>query len=606
MGNVFVSGWTDGTIDTETGTSGYIFLAKFDVQGNVLWKKQFGPPRDIEVTAIRTDMEGSCYLVGETSLAFGGQQTFGRTDAFVVKFDAYGDLVWVHILGTSRDDRAEALAIDEQGFCYVTGSTRGILNPGSDSNLLGPFIAKYDTDGTLLWAKKLSLSRAQIGKAISIQPNGNIYTAGTSGYIAQFDPNGVLIDSSVMSLGYCTNSMTFDSQGNLYACGANQASGWTAHVQKHDFSGARLWRRTFRDVAWVGAKYIVICTDGSGDVLMGGCQAAGAGCQAFCRRFDSNGNQTLRYGHPGDICGNQVGVDGIGSCLLTGYTNYTNPSGGTLVAKLGIPGATAPMILEAEEGTVSQGEIVDCNENCSGSGLVNLNGPAGSTISWEASIDVSKPYTLVVFYTNGQETEISIDLTVNNNHAATLVLPPTGDWTIWQTVSTDIRLRRGNNTILIETTTDQGPYVDCLKLVNDTTNLLTGKTIECSAEDPNYPAQNVTDLSLGTCWQAEGFPQSLVIDLGQTYTIDKATLIGLNGSVYQYLIQVAECPCDQYSTVVDKTDNQAACSIASSYTDTFEPVSAQCIKLTITGGAEEQEDVIAIREFGVFTSPSAR
>jgi hypothetical protein len=97
-----------------------------------------------------------------------------------------------------------------------------------------------------------------------------------------------------------------------------------------------------------------------------------------------------------------------------------------------------------------------------------------------------------------------------------------------------------------------------------------------------------------------------VIDLGQTYTIDKATLIGLNGSVYQYLIQVAECPCDQYSTVVDKTDNQAACSIASPYTDIFEPVSAQCIKLTITGGIEGQEDVIAIREFGVFTSPSAR
>ena len=47
---------------------------------------------------------------------------------------------------------------------------------------------------------------------------------------------------------------------------------------------------------------------------------------------------TSKHDHPGDICGNQIGVDGLGSCLLTGFVN---PSG-ALVVKLGIPEYTIP------------------------------------------------------------------------------------------------------------------------------------------------------------------------------------------------------------------------------------------------------------------------
>lgn len=333
MGNVFVAGWANGNLDNETGTTGAVFLIKLDIEGNILWKRQFGPSRDIEVRAIKTDLEGNCYIVGYTSEPFGDQQTFGREDAFLVKFDGFGELVWVQILGTSQNERAEALAIDEEGFCYITGTTSGVLETDPESRR-GPgcFIAKYNPEGILLWAKKPYIAGAQTGKTISILPDGNIYTAGIPGYMAQFDPNCVLIDSCSVSLGYCDN-MTFDEQGNLYSCGSNQADNWTAHVQKHDPNGILLWHRAFRDTGWAGAKYVVMCTDGSGDVLLGGCQEATYGCQAFCRRFDSQGRQTFRYDHPGNICGNQVGIDGLGSCLLTGYIN---PSGGILALKIGI------------------------------------------------------------------------------------------------------------------------------------------------------------------------------------------------------------------------------------------------------------------------------
>ncbi|MFC1766101.1 SBBP repeat-containing protein, partial [Planctomycetota bacterium] len=318
----------------ETGTIGAVFLIKLDIDGNIVWKRQFGPPNDIEIRAIRTDLEGNCYIVGYTSEPFGNQQGFGGEDAFLVKFTGSGELAWVKILGTSQTDRAEALTIDEEGSCYVTGTTGG--GSGRRSSPPAVLLTKYDPNGVLIWESKPEITNAETGQAISILPDGNIVTAGLPGYMARLDPNGVLIDASTVSLGHCSH-MTFDDQGSLYACGARQASNWTAHVQKHDPNGLLLWHKTFRDTGWVGAKSIVMCTDGSGEVLMGGCQQAGSKCQAFCRRFDSEGNQTFRYDHPGDTCGNGVGVDGLGSCLLTAYIG---PSGGILAVKLGVPDQT--------------------------------------------------------------------------------------------------------------------------------------------------------------------------------------------------------------------------------------------------------------------------
>jgi hypothetical protein len=68
---------------------------KFDVRGNALWKRQFGPARDFETLAMKTDAQGACYLAGYTPLPFADQSVTGGTDAFVIKFSGQGELLWV-------------------------------------------------------------------------------------------------------------------------------------------------------------------------------------------------------------------------------------------------------------------------------------------------------------------------------------------------------------------------------------------------------------------------------------------------------------------------------------------------------------------------------
>jgi hypothetical protein len=599
MGNVFVTGWTEGNMDTETNTTGNIFLAKLNSQGDVLWKRQFGPSRGMAVSAIATDKKGNCYLVGATNGAIEGINPAGADDAYIIKYGPEGTLLWVKLLGTTSDDNANAIAVDEDGNCYITGSTSGNLDsdPSTQRGVCA-FTAKYDTDGTLIWVEQLRLNYMYEGKTISIQPDGTIHTAGRSGFMATYDPNGILVNSNRTSMSDYYGA-TFDHLSNLYTSG--WTSSITAYVEKYNPSGSRLWRRQFRETGWTAPKYVVMCTDGSGDMLTGGCQQGPAGgndCQTFLRRFNPDGTQTFRYDYMGgNSCGHRVGVDNAGACLLVGGRSGGNSAH---IIKLSYPPyATAPIVLEAEAGDITQGTIIDCNESCTGTGLVQLDS-AGSSIQWQANTITTGSHLLLLRYINGIQADATLDISINGRQAGTLTLPFTGNWNISLTLSTCVTLREGNNTIQIQTTSDTGPMIDCVNVICAQTNLATGKTIECSQEQPEHSAENATDLNLNTSWMAEGFPQCFEIDLGHVYDIDKTQIICDGSQAYQYRIDTRTCVCKQYETTVDQTNNQTPFSIASPRIDTFEPVQARYVRLTITGLAGEQEGDINIREFGVF------
>jgi poly(beta-D-mannuronate) lyase len=256
-------------------------------------------------------------------------------------------------------------------------------------------------------------------------------------------------------------------------------------------------------------------------------------------------------------------------------------------------------VLEAEDGDITQGTIIDCNDDCSGAGIVQLDSD-GSSIQWQANTITTGSHLLLLRYINGIQADATLDISINGRQAGTLTLPFTGNWNISLTLSTCVTLREGNNTIQIQTTSDTGPIIDCVNAVCAETNLAAGKEIECSQEQPKHSAKNVTDLNLNTSWMAEGFPQCFEIDLGHVYDIDKTQIICDDSHAYQYRIETRTCACKQYETAVDQTDSRIPFSISSPRIDTFEPIQARYIRLTITGVAGEQTDEIAIREFGVF------
>ena len=140
MGNVYISGWTTGSLGTHVGNRD-AFVCKYDTTGTLRWIQQLGTRKDDRSRGVSADGLGSIYITGITGGNLGGPNA-GGNDAFISKYDASGTLKWIRQLGTSSNDESRGASADGHGNVYISGWTDGSL----DTNAGGrdAFISKYD------------------------------------------------------------------------------------------------------------------------------------------------------------------------------------------------------------------------------------------------------------------------------------------------------------------------------------------------------------------------------------------------------------------------------------------------------------------------------
>lgn len=172
---------------------------------------------------IATDSQGNAYWVGSVSgtADFGcGTLSPGNTIAgFVAKVDANGVCQWVRGITTGFYEAwVYGITIDAQDRIYITGSCQGNADFGNGIIVSGSgstddwFTARYDVDGTCIWAKRIANSTSSSeGRGIALDEQGDIYVtgfAGGSGYI--FDP------ITVNTGGFARQAVIvkYDSTGN--------------------------------------------------------------------------------------------------------------------------------------------------------------------------------------------------------------------------------------------------------------------------------------------------------------------------------------------------------------------------------------------------------
>ncbi len=138
------------------------------------------------INGLTTDGSGAALVCGyysdTTSL---GDKTFpGRgsvfSDAFVAKYSSDGSLMWAKRLyatsGGTTIIQSSGIACDAQANVYVVGTCAGTMTVESQQLSFGTFIAKYKADGSLIWAKNYG----RIGAAsITIDANGDVLVLGS-------------------------------------------------------------------------------------------------------------------------------------------------------------------------------------------------------------------------------------------------------------------------------------------------------------------------------------------------------------------------------------------------------------------------------------------
>jgi hypothetical protein len=196
-GNSFVLGSynnvsTIGSTILPQGHLGDLYIAKYDESGNVLWANPLGGAGTDYPSDVTTDKIGNCYVAGSLSVGYVWPSGFSYTDAFIAKYDAKGERKWLKTFGGKWDDGASVVKVDRLGNIYAAGSFMDTASFGNQRQLVSRglgdiFIAKFDSNGTCLWAVQAGGAEADGVSGFSLDALGNFYVTGMCTGTAVFD-----------------------------------------------------------------------------------------------------------------------------------------------------------------------------------------------------------------------------------------------------------------------------------------------------------------------------------------------------------------------------------------------------------------------------------
>lgn len=107
----------------------------------VSWTRQLDTSSSDESRGVATDSIGNVYISGYTDGSLGGANQ-GANDAWVAKYNSAGALVWQKQLGTSAGDYSKGVATDSNSNVYISGLTFDSLG-GANQGLDDAWVAKY-------------------------------------------------------------------------------------------------------------------------------------------------------------------------------------------------------------------------------------------------------------------------------------------------------------------------------------------------------------------------------------------------------------------------------------------------------------------------------
>jgi len=252
-----------------------------------------------------------------------------------------------------------------------------------------------------------------------------------------------------------------------------------------------------------------------------------------------------------------------------------------------------PVEWQAEQVTSMRGSRVESTYlGYMGEGYVVLDSsidPNGKvSAQWDIPFGPRGPRQMSLRYT--QNTGKSIELVVEVNGGVldeSLILPDTGGWDHWATVSMPIYFEPGINQLSLSTIEPGSRLnLDLLSFIDENTNIALDKSINFADHIGLHNAGRAVDGDRYSTWKTEGFPQWIEIDLENDYLIRRTQLIWNDDSIYHYQIEVKSSVDNEYTCVVDATQNLEPGTFWAPLIDDLEPVQARLVRLTVLGKRE--------------------
>lgn len=328
---------------------------------NLQWNTFIGTGSYDSGSQIELDSAGNIYVIGESYASWGSpiNPHSGDADVFVAKFATNGTLIWNTFLGSGPGDYGYSIALDSAGNIYIIGSSReswgSPINPYTVNGSYDTFVAKLDSNGSLLWHTYLGGSKADYPKGIFINL-GNIYITGVSfdgwgipinpfsgtsdAFVAKLDTNGNLVWNTFLGNVFQDegSDIASDGSGNIYLTGWSSLSwgnpvyphsgGYDVFVSKLDENGNVLWNTFLGGVHQDYAGGLVM--DSAGNIYVSGNSSFSSwgspinphagGMDSFVAKLNNNGTllwNTFLGSSNSDYC-KSMASDSAGNIYITG------------------------------------------------------------------------------------------------------------------------------------------------------------------------------------------------------------------------------------------------------------------------------------------------
>lgn len=398
-GNAYVTGDTRSTdFNTknplQAANRGGIdaFVTKVNATGSALTYSTYlgGSGEDLGL-GVAIDLTGNAYITGYTSSNDYATQSpiqsvsKGGLEAFVTKiFSDASSIAFNTYFGGNGSDIGNAIAVDTNGNCYITGATTSTNLPvkstlqqnnrgGNDA-----FVAKFNADGTnIVYSTYLGGAFGDLGRGIAVDVGGSAFITGTTfsdnfttfnpfqgqnrgsgdAFVARINPAGTALLYSSFLGGAGSDegaSIALDSSGNAYVVGntasgdfntknplqANNRGQQDVFVSKVSPDGSSLVYSTYLGgqrsdigngiaVDTAGAAYITGSTSSLNFPLQNPLQGTygGGDLDAFVAKINAAGSALLYSTYLGGEqveVGNAIAVDPSGNAYITGVTNSPN------------------------------------------------------------------------------------------------------------------------------------------------------------------------------------------------------------------------------------------------------------------------------------------
>lgn len=242
-----------------------IFVARYDTAGAPVWAIAAGGTGLDQGNAIALDGSGNSYVTGQfiAMANFSGTMltSAGSSDIFVAKYNSSGVLQWVKGLGSLSSDQGFGIDAESSGTFYVSGTFRNTVVFGqgeaNQTTLIAlgtsdAFHAKYNTNGTLVWARRSGAAGGITNATgITFDNSGNVYTTGS------------VVGTGIFGGGQASREV-FTSAGGADFFVAKYGPN-TAKIVQRDFDNDnKADVGIYREGAWA-----IVPTGGGGNIVVG-------------------------------------------------------------------------------------------------------------------------------------------------------------------------------------------------------------------------------------------------------------------------------------------------------------------------------------------------